>query len=361
MNIREIFDYGFNIKNSNYDMTYLAIVANISLIFVLTIFAYANLFIKDNITLATIEILFVFLTLGVLVYFKKYADTKIFLLLSTTVFFLISLLFYIFIQKVLFSAVWLFFFPFIAYLLNGLRIGFIFTTLYLAIIIIYSYLGVGVYTDFVGFLHIAISLSLFSFFVHQFEKSRKKAYKKMVEALNHLEDISYKDELTKLYNRHFLNTEILQNSTYHNKPFMFCITDIDNFKLYNDTYGHQKGDETLKVVAEIKKQSIGDTDNHFVIRLGGEEFGGFIFDSTNPKESIDTFFEKLKNINIEHKENKPYEICTISMGAVICHGNNKFDFTKIYQLADEALYEAKKNGKNQVVYKNFSDELISNH
>jgi len=142
---------------------------------------------------------------------------------------------------------------------------------------------------------------------------------------------------------------------------MFCITDIDNFKLYNDTYGHQKGDETLKIVAEIKQQSIGDTDNHFVIRLGGEEFGGFIFDSTNPKESIDTFFEKLKNTNIEHKENKPYEICTISMGAVICHGANKFDFTKIYQLADEALYEAKKNGKNQVVYKNFSDELISNH
>ncbi|MCF6172697.1 MAG: GGDEF domain-containing protein [Campylobacteraceae bacterium] len=166
--------------------------------------------------------------------------------------------------------------------------------------------------------------------------------------------MSNRDELTQLYNRHFLKNNILENEELVNKPLLFCISDIDNFKEYNDTYGHQKGDEALQKIAEVKKTTIGTHKNNFIIRLGGEEFGCFIFDIEKAKAYIDDFFQKLSSLKIEHIHNNPFGFCTVSIGAVYCQNKEGVNFSQLYKIADEALYEAKKSGKNRIVYKNIS-------
>jgi len=351
-NLKDFFNFGFNVTNQNYNIIFLAKITNYILFFVLTFFSILNIFIKQNYVLALVEIIFALYALKLIQLLNKNIKIEETLILTTINLFVISILYYVFIDKVIFAAVWLFFFPLIVFLLNGLRIGRIFTILYLIIIIGYSYYGIGVFTDIRGFMHISIALMFFSYFVCEYEKSRKKSYLKMLDAMKKLEDISYLDELTKLYNRHFLNEKILKNERLTNKSLLFCITDIDNFKTYNDYYGHQKGDETLKQIAAIKDMTIGSGDNHFVIRLGGEEFGGFIFNSDNPKKYIEVFFKALASASLEHKKNFPFDTCTVSMGAVYSENSNGLNFSKLYQLADEALYEAKKGGKNRVVYKN---------
>ncbi len=349
---KNIFNFGFNIENPHYNVIKLAVICNASLILVLIFFSGVNYFINDNTSLGLIEILVALVLVGTLILYKKYNHIKSFLLSTTILLFITSVSFYFYNEKTVFSSVWLFFFPLVVFLLNGLKIGRIFTTIYISIIIIDSYLGIGVYTNFIGFLNISIGLIVFSILAYLFEYSRKEAFSKMIDSIQRLEEISHLDELTKLYNRHFLNKKILQNKKLTHKPLLFCITDVDNFKAYNDYYGHQMGDEALLKIATAKNNTIGDAQEHFVVRLGGEEFGGFIFNSSNPKKHIEEFFEELESLKIEHIKNIPFNICTVSIGAVYCENIDGLNFSKLYQLADEALYEAKNSGKNRVVYKN---------
>ena len=352
MNYINLFNFGFNVQNPHYNIPKFAIICNKTIILVLLFFSLINFTINNNITLGLIEMGLAALSFGIMQFYKKNNQIEIFLLSTTLLLFITSIAFYLNSEKTIFSSVWLFFFPLVVFLLNGLKIGKILTTIYVSIIIVDSYLGVGVYTNFTGFLNISIGLIIFSLLAYLFEYSRKEAFSKMMDSIYKLEEISYLDELTKLNNRHFLNNKILKNKELQNKPLLFCITDIDNFKAYNDYYGHQKGDDALQRIARIKEITIGNTKNHFVVRLGGEEFGGFIFDSFNPKKYIEEFFQKLESLKIEHIKNTPFDICTVSMGAVYCENTDGLNFSKLYQLADEALYEAKDSGKNKVVYKN---------
>ena len=352
---KKLFYFKFNTKELSFDKTQLSIFANFFTIFILTVFALLNFFIRQNYQLALVESFFCFLSIAILVYyfFTKRSTTLIFT--TTLILFGISILYFILIPKNLFAGSWLFFFPFVVFFLNNLEQGRMFILLYLVVISGYIYFyGIGTFTDAAGFLNTTFALTLFIFFIYQFEQSRRKAYEKLSMVMQKLEQLSMIDELTQLYNRHFLNKHILQNKDLISKPFLFCITDIDNFKLYNDTYGHQKGDEVLRTIADIKKLCIENKSDSFVFRLGGEEFGAFIFNEQNAKEKLETFIQKVRYLAIEHKENPPYNICTVSIGAVICKEHSSFDFSKIYQLADEALYEAKKRGKNQIIYKDYT-------
>ncbi|NPA65290.1 MAG: GGDEF domain-containing protein [Epsilonproteobacteria bacterium] len=350
--IKNLFDFGFNVINENYNIIHLALITNILMLFILGLFTILNIFSIHNYTLAFVEFFFCITTFLNLYFFQKNKKKEKFLLNTTIILFGTSIGFYIYIDKTLFSAVWLFFFPLIVFLLNGLEVGRRFALLYLFIIIIYTYFGVGVYTDWLGFLRISLSLILFTYFVYLFEKSRKEAFGKIITLMQHLEHLSKRDELTSLYNRHYMNEHILKEYSSYTKPFIFCITDIDNFKSYNDIYGHQMGDKTLRTIAQIKQNTLQEKNKDcFVIRLGGEEFGGFLFECNNDSKSkINEFIQKVYNEQIPHIGNEPYKVCTVSVGAVICDTNT--EFSKIYQLADKALYLAKRNGKNRVIFKN---------
>jgi len=351
----KLFHVKFDADDFHFDQVHLALIINIFHLFILAFFALLHYIVDKNYLLISLKVIFFLITVAILYHYKKTKNEDFFLKATTTTIFFMSLLYLFLTPKVVFSSIWLFFFPFIAYLLNDLTYAKKWVITYLVIIISYVYNGIGVFTDVIGFLYITIALSFFIYFFYQFEQSRREAYKERSTILNKLQTLSMIDALTNLYNRHFLNKHILQNKKLLSQPFLFCITDIDNFKLYNDTYGHQKGDDVLKTIADVKKLCLENKSDSFVFRLGGEEFGAFIFNEQNAKEKVIKFLDKVQNLSIEHKANPPYYICTVSIGAVICN-NNSFDFNTIYQLADEALYEAKRTGKNKIVFKEITSE-----
>lgn len=162
---------------------------------------------------------------------------------------------------------------------------------------------------------------------------------------------SITDSMTKLYNRKYFDT-IFDNmpfiSNANNWKCAFIMVDIDYFKQYNDTYGHDLGDVTLKKVATSLKEYF-NKKYEFVFRLGGEEFGVILFDT-----DINTLENCLKDMNrrivelqIEHKNSKILDVVSISMGAIIYEPNSYISANKLYKFADECLYKSKENGRNQ--------------
>ena len=129
--------------------------------------------------------------------------------------------------------------------------------------------------------------------------------------------------------------------------FSFGYLDIDDFKKINDTYGHAAGDEVLKLFATTLSDSLRESD--LVGRLGGEEFGVAF-----PETDIDGAFHILEKIRKKHDEEtvtyKGNTIrYTVSIGVAQWNGKPPIDLDELIRNADEALYIAKRNGKNQVV------------
>lgn len=170
-------------------------------------------------------------------------------------------------------------------------------------------------------------------------------------------ELSITDGLTSLYNRRYFNDiadSVLENSLRNNKIFAFVLLDVDNFKKYNDNYGHQDGDSVLINIASALKESFKRSEDT-VFRLGGEEFGVLI--SARSIDDIYTLVEsarkKIESLSIEHKLNPPLNIITASFGVTIISSNAKDKFTldTIYKKTDDALYESKESGRNMVAYK----------
>ncbi|MEA3405876.1 MAG: diguanylate cyclase [Pseudomonadota bacterium] len=168
----------------------------------------------------------------------------------------------------------------------------------------------------------------------------------------HLEDLAIKDALTEVYNRHHFNevfeTELNRANRKHD-CFAMAIFDIDFFKQINDCFGHQKGDEVLKqVVNAILEHTHRAGD--LIFRVGGEEFV-VLSDS----RSEDAFFQYLELLRESVEDlaipNPKAELKTlsISIGGVFCQRTDQTKTSYLYSVVDKALYEAKNQGRNQVV------------
>lgn len=168
-----------------------------------------------------------------------------------------------------------------------------------------------------------------------------------------IEKLSITDALTNIYNRRYFNDlfpDFVNGSKRQNEFISFVIIDIDFFKQYNDTYGHQKGDYVLQKVAQCLRDSMHRADD-YCFRLGGEEFG-LLFKSENKEKAIGFVNKILKNIEdleIEHENSVAATYVTVSMGMYSDYANNIIDIDDVYKKADKLLYEAKKLGKNRVV------------
>lgn len=188
--------------------------------------------------------------------------------------------------------------------------------------------------------------------------------RKVVERTNQLEiankdltRLATTDSLTQLANRHLFNERMileLGRSKRQQLPISILLCDIDNFKKYNDNYGHVEGDECLQKVGTAFNQLFSRATD-LAARYGGEEFA-VILPETNAEEAV-KLGEKLcrciQALNIPHEQNGNFGIVTISVG---CHsiipsldeqGNVQIK-TFLLQV-DEALYQAKEFGRNQVV------------
>ena len=167
-----------------------------------------------------------------------------------------------------------------------------------------------------------------------------------------LEEISIRDELTGVFNRHYFNEMFekeLHRASRKHESFAIATFDIDYFKQINDFYGHQKGDEVLKqVVNAVLKhtQRAGD----FMFRVGGEEF--MVFSDLQDQKAFFNYLELLReSVEALAIMNPKAELKTlsISVGGVFCERAENITTTKLYGLVDKALYEAKHQGRNQIV------------
>ena len=168
----------------------------------------------------------------------------------------------------------------------------------------------------------------------------------ILELFDEIKNKANKDYLTGLYNRRYLfdvGNEIYKNCKINNKVFAIAIIDIDNFKMINDTYGHDVGDIAIKEVARILNENI--TSNALISRLGGEEFCICFYNRseneiTDLLEYIRKDFEKniikVKEIELKY---------TVSIGYSFDFGKN---LDSMIHNADEYLYIAKKDGRNRI-------------
>ena len=164
-----------------------------------------------------------------------------------------------------------------------------------------------------------------------------------------LHQISITDSLTGLYNRkHLMETldkEVTRSERYSH-PFSLLVIDIDHFKKYNDTYGHLAGDEVLRRLASVFKKTIRSSD--YAARYGGEEFI-IILPEISPEQGVEAAERIRREVAEQRFEGDGEAIAvTISVG-VASYPENGGDAETVMRNADEALYEAKKVGRNQVI------------
>lgn len=148
------------------------------------------------------------------------------------------------------------------------------------------------------------------------------------------------DTLTGMYNR--TASEKVARHASESKPFTVIALDIDDFKVINDTYGHDFGDTIIKAVAAIVQKSF---DKQFICyRFGGDEF--VIISNETNKEKIDSQIKTMiRNLEEERKKGNP--IPTVSYGYSIYNGKEKLDFQKILREADDQMYYYKKAYKSE--------------
>lgn len=159
-----------------------------------------------------------------------------------------------------------------------------------------------------------------------------------------IEELSVTDRLTQLYNRLKLDEIFameLASARRYNTPFSIIILDIDHFKLVNDTWGHQAGDDVLKEFAAIIKNNVRETD--IIGRWGGEEF--LILSSGTNLEAAAELSQKLRATVSSFKFSFAGHK-TASFGVSSYHPGD--DEKSMVKRADEALYQAKENGRDRV-------------
>lgn len=173
--------------------------------------------------------------------------------------------------------------------------------------------------------------------------------KRQLERKRHIDEVLLLDELTHVYNRKYLKQAyaLLQSEWQRLKePFCLAVLDLDHFKQVNDRYGHLVGDVVLREFANFLKQGLRVSD--IIVRFGGEEFV-VLFPKTHINEAREAL-NRLREAFMKHTfhEGSATFSCTFSCGIVeIADATEPLEHW--LRLADNALYEAKENGRNQVV------------
>ena len=168
------------------------------------------------------------------------------------------------------------------------------------------------------------------------------------------------DPLTGLYNRRYMDSTIervLGLLSRSNGQISVLMLDIDFFKRYNDTYGHDAGDKCLQAVAHALSESVTRVDD-IVVRYGGEEFAVILpnTDENGAKFFAEKLLENVRALNIPHEKNDAAEYVTVSIGVTTGKTEYKQTLEMYLKRADTALYESKESGRNKFTYIDFIAE-----
>lgn len=170
-----------------------------------------------------------------------------------------------------------------------------------------------------------------------------------------MKDLAMRDGLTELSNRRIFDETLAQKVKYPDMhPVSLLIIDLDNFKQVNDTFGHQAGDQVLKTVAKILKESCRGQD--LVARFGGEEFA--IILSQTKAVTAHAIAQRIRNRlakTVFTFDDRPL-LMTASIGLATCHEGSSIFTANLVKQADRALYQAKRTGKNKVCV--YPDDLL---
>jgi two-component system, chemotaxis family, response regulator WspR len=183
-------------------------------------------------------------------------------------------------------------------------------------------------------------------------RALEKSQRELAEANQILQRLSSLDGLTGISNRRRFD-EVLkaewQRAIRHSTSLSLIMLDIDFFKLYNDRYGHQGGDECLKSVARILEGS-ARRDSDLVARYGGEEFAVILPETgtMGAMEVAETMRANIERQNIPHESSRVSDHVTVSMGVATWVPERDSEPDELISRADQALYKAKENGRNQV-------------
>ncbi|MDG9669618.1 diguanylate cyclase [Hahella sp. CR1] len=165
--------------------------------------------------------------------------------------------------------------------------------------------------------------------------------------------LAVSDGLTGAFNRRFFDETLAGEVRRHqrsNHPLALILLDVDYFKPYNDCYGHLKGDECLVAIVNemlLAFQRAGEV----VARYGGEEFA-VILPNTNVEEAKkcgENIRSKIANLNIPHINSEVANCVTVSVGVAVKESTLTICGPDLIKKSDLALYQAKKNGRNQVM------------
>jgi diguanylate cyclase (GGDEF)-like protein len=175
-----------------------------------------------------------------------------------------------------------------------------------------------------------------------------------------LEEQASRDGLTGLFNRRWMDLNVdhaWEESLRKSTPFAILMVDVDNFKNYNDYYGHQVGDDCLRSVAQAIEEEVtginaeGLTKDAFAARYGGEEFAVVIpgASSVAYERCATSIVESVRKLGVQHEQNGGWGIVTVSIGGCRREVSSGF-VTTLFRDADAALYRAKKNGRNRIEF-----------
>ncbi|MFN4152066.1 MAG: diguanylate cyclase domain-containing protein, partial [Candidatus Sericytochromatia bacterium] len=176
--------------------------------------------------------------------------------------------------------------------------------------------------------------------------ARVKALIKSYELIK----LAYIDGLTGIANRRSFNEYIKrewESSLIENKSLSLILIDVDHFKLFNDHYGHLSGDDILIKISNTCNNLFQNIDCLFA-RYGGEEFA-VILSNINHQEALNIAKQINKTVfelSIPHEKSKDYGVVTISLGVTTKTPSNDSSYSDLIELADNFLYQAKKNGRN---------------
>ena len=166
-----------------------------------------------------------------------------------------------------------------------------------------------------------------------------------------LHRLAYIDELTQVANRRYFEQQLVK-SVQQRVEVSLILCDVDFFKLYNDTYGHQAGDRCLTQVAQTLKQSVRRTD--LVARYGGEEFAVILPNtSTAAAEQVaERILQQIREMKIEHTSSKVSDCVTLSCGIASMNAERSFQLLDgtihhLVERADKALYQSKLEGRDR--------------
>ncbi len=169
-----------------------------------------------------------------------------------------------------------------------------------------------------------------------------------------VEELSITDALTKVYNRRHFDTifpNFFKMVRRKNEVGCFIILDIDYFKKYNDNYGHLRGDEVLVDVATAINETLQRSDD-YVFRVGGEEFG-ILYKTISIDKSLQLarlIHQNIEALQIQNDASDVSDTLSASMGLVMVDSRELIDPEVLYKIADDLLYQAKKSGRNTIVY-----------